>query len=205
MGLRGASSRLDRLVRRIRHPERDVVADGAGVLGDDADLATESPALHVTHVDTVDEHAAGVRVVEPRNEGRESRLPGARRPDERDGAPRRDVERDAFEHGAVGVVAEGDALEHDVAWPGGELGCARAIRDSSGSSRISKIRLPAAIARWAWPIHIPSIRSGMTSIASNRLNVKKAPRESEPEITIRPAASSTNACATSGRKVRSGT
>ena len=36
---------------------------------------------------------------------------------------------------------------------------------SSGSSRIWKIRSPAAVARCAWPIHIPSDRSGVTSIA----------------------------------------
>ena len=63
------------------------------------------------------------------------------------------------------------------------------------------MRRPAAIARCACPIHIPSIRSGMTSIASRRLKVKNAPSESEPEITIRPAAKSTRAWAMSGRKV----
>ena len=38
-----------------------------------------------------------------------------------------------------------------------------------------KIRSPEAVARCAWPIHMPSIRSGMTSKASNRLNATKSP------------------------------
>ena len=67
------------------------------------------------------------------------------------------------------------------------------------------MRSPAAMARCAWPIHMPSIRSGMTSMASSRLKAKKAPSESEPEMTMRPAASSTSACASGGKNVRSGT
>ena len=37
------------------------------------------------------------------------------------------------------------------------------------------MRSPAAIARCAWPIHMPSMRSGITSMASRRLKVKKSP------------------------------
>ena len=37
------------------------------------------------------------------------------------------------------------------------------------------MRSPAAIARCAWPTHIPIMRSGITSIASRRLNAKNAP------------------------------
>ena len=55
------------------------------------------------------------------------------------------------------------------------------------------MRRPAAIARCACPIHIPSIRSGITSMASRRLKLKNAPSESEPEMTIRPAANNTSA------------
>jgi hypothetical protein len=69
--------------------------------------------------------------------------------------------------------------------------------------------LEDALARRGRPLsladHIPSMRSGMTSIASRRLKVKKAPSDSEPETTMRPAASSTSACAMSGRNVRRGT
>ena len=67
------------------------------------------------------------------------------------------------------------------------------------------MRSPAAVARWACPTHMPSMRSGITSMASRRLNAKKSPIESEPETTIRPASRSTAACATSGRNVRRGT
>jgi hypothetical protein len=37
------------------------------------------------------------------------------------------------------------------------------------------------------------MRSGITSIASRRLNAKKSPIESEPDTTILPATSSTAA------------
>ncbi len=37
---------------------------------------------------------------------------------------------------------------------------------------ISKIRSPDAVARCAWPIHMPSIRNGMTSMSTRMLNEK---------------------------------
>ena len=76
--------------------------------------------------------------------------------------------------GPLRVVAEGDVLEHDVARARARAARASgASATSSGSSRISKIRSPAAIARCACPIHMPSIRSGMTSIASRRLKAEE--------------------------------
>ena len=69
------------------------------------------------------------------------------------------------EHRPRRVVAERHALEAHAAGPGRQL--ARrpgASRISSGSSMIWKIRSPDAVARWPSPIHIPSIRSGKTTI-----------------------------------------
>ena len=42
------------------------------------------------------------------------------------------------------------------------------------------------MARWACPIHMPSIRNGITSMASRRLKAKNAPSEREPEMTMPP-------------------
>ena len=69
----------------------------------------------------------------------------------------------------------------------------------------SKIRSPDAVARCDWPIHMPSIRSGITSITTSTLKKKKVPMSSVPFATIRPPASRTPACMISGRNERSGT
>ena len=114
-------------------------------------------------------------------------------------------EIDVLEHGALRVVSEGDVLEDDLARTRRQRLCVGRVGDLLRLVEDLEDPLAAAIARCAWPIHIPSMRSGMTSIASRRLNAKNAPSESEPEITMRPATSSTSACATSGRNVSSGT
>ena len=67
------------------------------------------------------------------------------------------------------------------------------------------MRSPDATARTACPIHIPSMRSGMTSIARRRLKATKLPGDSDPDTTMRPATRSTAAWATIGMKVSRGT
>ena len=53
---------------------------------------------------------------------------------------------------------------------GGQLARVRAGRAiSSGSSITSKMRSPDAVARCAWPIHMPSMRSGMTSMSDEEV------------------------------------
>ena len=69
----------------------------------------------------------------------------------------------------------------------------------------SKIRSPDAVARWDWPTHIPSMRSGMTSITTRMLKKKNDPKSSVPFATIRPPTSRTPACMISGRNESSGT
>ena len=79
--------------------------------------------------------------------------------------PARDVEVDVAEHGPVLEILEGDVLEADRAVAGRQVASGAARRAiSSGSSITSKIRSPAAVARCAWPIHMPSARSGITSM-----------------------------------------
>ena len=89
--------------------------------------------------------------------------------------------------------------------PGGRTLAPGASRTSSVSSTTSKIRSPDAVARWACPIHMPSIRSGMTSIRTRTLKAKNEFRASSPLATIRPPYSSTVAWAMSGRNESSGT
>ena len=69
----------------------------------------------------------------------------------------------------------------------------------------SKIRSPEAVARCDCPIHMPSIRSGCTSMTTRTLKKMNEPSVRSPFTTIRPPTSSTIACATSGRKDSSGT
>ena len=68
-----------------------------------------------------------------------------------------------------------------------------------------KIRSPDAVARCAWPIHMPSMRSGITSMSTRTLNWMNAPIDSVPFTTMRPPTSSTAAWASSGRKAIIGT
>ena len=64
-----------------------------------------------------------------------------------------------LEHGPAGEVREGDVLEADRAVAGRQLDRLPGVSaTSSGSSRIWKIRSPDAVARCAWPTHIPSDR-----------------------------------------------
>ena len=88
------------------------------------------------------------------------------------------------EHGPAGVVAEADALEDDAARARRAARRASgASATSSGSSITSKNRSPDAVARCAWPIHMPSIRSGITSIIRSRLKAKKPPIVRSPWTT----------------------
>ena len=66
------------------------------------------------------------------------------------------------------------------------------------------MRAPLATARCAWPIHMPSMRSGNTSIPSSRVKVTKSPSVMRPETTARPPMRSTAATASVGRNSSSG-
>jgi hypothetical protein len=172
VGLRRSRRGLDGLERCVGHAERDVVADRCReeerILRDDPDLASQRATNEPADIDAVDEHATTGGVVEARHERRERRLARPGRSDECDGPACGYVKVDVLDDWSLWVVAERDALERDLARAGRQRRRIGPVGDLLGSSRISKIRSPAATARCAWPIHMPSIRSGMTSIASKR-------------------------------------
>ena len=65
----------------------------------------------------------------------------------------------------VRVVGERDALEADRPVAGGHRARRPGRRARPGSvSSTSKMRVPPATARWAWPISIPSERNGTISM-----------------------------------------
>ena len=69
--------------------------------GSCATIASERAQLgerELAHVDALEQHAAGVDIVEPIQQRQDRRLAGARRPDERDDLARRDLEIDVGEH-----------------------------------------------------------------------------------------------------------
>ena len=127
---------LDLLVGRVGRAEGDVLADGRGeeerILRDHADLSPERPAGHVAHVDAVDEDPPRGRLVEARHERGEGRLPGAGVPDQRDRAAGREGQVDVLQDEPFRVVAEGDALEPDLPWPGRDRCRTRAVLDALG-------------------------------------------------------------------------
>ena len=175
--LRGLRRPLDLLVRGVEDAERDVLADGGreeeGILGDDADLAPERAARDVADVDAVDEHAALGRVVEARHERGERRLARAGVADQRDRSSRARA-RGRSRAGPAGPRRSRSRRARSGSRPGRPASSTAPGRSStpSGSSITSKIRSPDAVARCAWPTHIPRLRSGTISIASSRLKTK---------------------------------
>ena len=89
----------------------------------------------------VDEHAAGVRIVEARHERGERRLAAAAGSDDRDPLARRDVQVEPVEDRIVVAVGESHVLEDDLAAEVGQLDRVRARRRSRGCRSSSwKIR-----------------------------------------------------------------
>ncbi len=104
---------------RLRSRQQQVVAhrgvDEVALLRHDADDGRQHLGVEVAHVDAVDGHAPGVRVVQPRQQPGHGRLAGPRRPDERQRRPGGDGEREPCDGLTVGAgVAQRDALDADV-------------------------------------------------------------------------------------------
>ena len=143
--------------------------------------------LDLADVGAVDGHPALRDVVEARHERGERRLARAGLADERDRPPGLDLEVDLLEDRPARGVREGGALEARSDPRRAEArGRRGASVTSSVSSITSKIRSPDAVARCACPIHMPSIRSGMTSISTSTLKAKNELSASSPLATIRP-------------------
>ena len=146
-------------------------------------------------------------VVEARHERGERRLARARVADQRDRAcPAR--ARGRCRAAPVGPARTRSATSRYSMrpGPGGSSTAPGRSATSSGSSMISKIRSPDAVARCAWPIHMPSMRSGIDEHQHEDVErEERAVRRACPAITMRPPTSSTAACASSGRNESSGT
>ena len=84
------------------------------VLQHDRD-ALAQPAAILRHVDAVDEHAALLGLVEPRNQAGQRGLAGAGQTDERDHLARPRDEADVVQNRSSFVVGEAHVLEPDLA------------------------------------------------------------------------------------------
>ena len=115
----GLRRRLDFLVGGVELAVADVLAHVAGedegVLQHHAHLPAQRCERHVAHAVAVDRHRALGHVVEARQQVDDCRLAGARRADQRDRAPRFDVEVHEVEDvAAVLLVAEHHVVEVDA-------------------------------------------------------------------------------------------
>ena len=172
--LREPRGALDVLVGRVRRAEGDVLAHasprrGTGPARRSPIVAAQRRERHVAHVGAVDAARAGRDVVEARHERGERRLARAGVADQRDRRARaRRRGRCPSSTGRPSRVAE-RRRRRSAMPPVARRAASRASgrsATSSGSSRTSKIRSPDAVARCAWPIHMPSMRSGMTSMST---------------------------------------
>ena len=115
----GARRRLDLLVVGVETSVADVVGDGAaeedGLLRHQRDLAAQRTQPVARRVDAVDEDAAALVLVQPRDEVRGGGLAGAGGADEGDELAGSGLEAHAAEHGPARLVGEVDVLEPDVA------------------------------------------------------------------------------------------
>ncbi len=88
----------------------DVVADRVveqhRVLGHDADRRTQAGLRHSAYILAVDFHHAASDVIEPEDQPEDSRLACSRRPDHRQAAPARHLERDIAQSRAVLPIVE---------------------------------------------------------------------------------------------------
>ena len=102
-------------VARRRAPVGDVLRDAAreqhGLLEHDGELFAQVGEAVVPQVDAVEEDGAGRRVVESGEEAHERRLPGARRPHDRNPRARLHLEGDVAQYRVLAVVGEADLPE----------------------------------------------------------------------------------------------
>ena len=115
----GGLRRLHDLLARRVDAVGDVVGDRPGeehaLLQDEPDLATHPAQPALADVATVDQHRAVERVVEAGDQSRERRLACARASDHRDVLSGRNQQREIAHVRLLGVVAEDDPIELDLA------------------------------------------------------------------------------------------
>ena len=125
---------------------RTVPGEEEALLRHDAELAAQRRLRHVVDVVPVDRDPPAARLVEAREQLRDRRLARARVPDERDGRPGRDVERDAVQHLDALPVAEAHVLERTCPSMCGSSTAPGRSTISGSSSSSSVIRSSAATA-----------------------------------------------------------
>ena len=137
--------------RRVEPAVAQVVGDRAGeqhrILEHDGDALAQRSDAVLAHVDAVDQHASGRRVVEARNQADQRRLAGAREADERDHLARPGLEGDVVQHVRAVGIREADVLEADVARRRSTRRPRRARRRSPAASRTSPARASRRPAR----------------------------------------------------------
>ena len=108
---------ISRLGAAVANIGPGIGAEDHRILRHQAHAGTHRLRVGPRHVDTVEQNAAGLRIVKAQQQLEHRGLAGARRADERDGFARRDLEIEIGERRAIGArrIAEGDALEGDGA------------------------------------------------------------------------------------------
>src|SRR5262249_38331859 len=109
------------LVRGVWAGVCDVVANSAleqpGVLQHHADALAQVGSPHLSDVDAVERDASRVELVEAHDEVDEGGLAGAGGSDDRDRLSWVDGQGEVLDERLIGLVAEGDLLETDLAVP----------------------------------------------------------------------------------------
>ena len=142
-----------------------VVADRAAeqerLLEHDADVPPEVAGGQLADVDAVEQHAAGVDVVEPADQVHERRLAAAAAADDADLLAGLDREVDVLEHRPMPLVAEGDVLEPDLARRPAAVGSGSAGSwVSTGVSSSSKTRWQPVRKLVSQVVNCESVASG---------------------------------------------
>ena len=135
--------------------ERDVVGERVGeqerLLRHEADRAAQRRERDVADVDAVDEHRAGRRIVQPREQGDQRRLARAGDADERDGLPRLDPRGHVVEHRRA-AVGEDEIAEFDLAADADDRASRETADASAGVARVAAsadrdLQSPARVSR----------------------------------------------------------
>ena len=107
------------LRRRVEPPVGDIVANRAGeedgVLQDKTDLRAHAVELVVGDIHAIDQHPAGGRVVEARDEAEHGGFAAAGRAADADALAGLDREIDVAQHRGRRVVGKGHMLENNLA------------------------------------------------------------------------------------------
>ena len=136
MRTHGLCSGDDLLIRGVQAAVADVIHDGAGeneaILQHDTHLRAQRVQRYLGDIVPVDEHPAGIDVVETRDEVDDRRFAGTRGTDKRDGLARFHIEIEVLQNVDGAVVGECHVVERHVALNRRQLRCVRRVIDKHG-------------------------------------------------------------------------